>query len=97
MTASPVQQKMTIEVASLLLGRFSPRFDRIFVRQMLTKLDWRDVNTMLDAIPANMAQYMNMHGAANGRDRADAFVPGDQSNGQAIRAGINAPNEGAIA
>lgn len=97
-TVSPVKQKMMVESANLFLGRFSPRFDRIFARQLLTAMDFRDINAMLEAIPMDAMQYMTTPGAGvDGRARADGFRPGDQSNGQAIRSAINAVNEGGIA
>lgn len=95
-TISPVRQKMMVETANLFLGRFSPQFDRIFARQVLTSLDFRDINKMLQAIPNDPMLYMNQAGAVDGKLRAPRLNPGDQGNGQAIRAGINAPNEGAI-
>jgi hypothetical protein len=95
-TISPVKQKMMVETANLFLGRFSPQFDRIFARQVLTKLDFRDINKMLQAIPQDPTQYMNQAGAVDGKLRAPAFNVNDQSNGQAIRAAINAPSEGAL-
>jgi hypothetical protein len=95
-TISPVKQKMMVESANIFLGRFSPRFDRIFARQLLTAMDFRDVNAMLEAIPIDAAMYMGGGAGVDGRAREDSFRPGDQSNGQAIRAAINAPNEGAI-
>jgi hypothetical protein len=96
-TVSPVKQKMVIETGNLFLGRFSPQFDRIFARQVLTLLDFRDVNAMLQAIPADGSQYLNAMSGVDGRARADSFRPGDQSDGQAIRAAVNAGNEGRIA
>jgi hypothetical protein len=96
LTVSPVRQKMLIEVGNQFLSRFSPKFDRIFARQVLTMLDFRDVNAMLGAMPRDAAEYMNLHNGGDGQARADAFNPNDQSTGQAIRAAINAPNEGAI-
>ena len=47
---SPVERKGMVEVANLFLGRFGPAFDQVFARQVLTRLNFRDVNTMLQAI-----------------------------------------------
>ncbi len=94
LTVTPVQQKMMVETANLFLGRFSPRFDRIFARELLTRMDMRNINAMLEAIPID-GQYLNLAGV-DGRSRAPGFAVGDQSDGQAIRAAINAPNEGSL-
>lgn len=97
MTLSPVRQKMLIEAGNLFLGRFSPRFDRIFARQLFTMLDMRDVNALLEAMPNSNAPYpAPLPGGGDGRARAPAFAIGDQSNGQAIRAAVNAASEGRI-
>lgn len=95
-TVSPVEQKMMVETANLFLYKISSQFDRVFIRQLLTKLDFRDVNAMLQAIPSDALQYMNAQTGVDGRLRAPAFNPNDQTNGQAIRAAINAPSEGAL-
>lgn len=96
MTVSPVQQKMMLEAGGMFLGKFSPQFDRIFARQVLTKLDFRDVNAMLQAMPTDPSQYMSLPGGVDGRARADSFAIGDQTNGQVLRSAVNAPSEGAM-
>ncbi len=96
MSVSPVRQKMLIEASNLVLGRFSPKFDRIYIRELFTQLDIRNINAMLDAMPVDAMQYMNMHGGVDGKARAGAFTPEDQTNGQAIRAATNAASEGAM-
>jgi hypothetical protein len=95
---SPVEQKMLVELSNLILGRFSPVADRIWMRQLLTRLRIRDVNALLGALPQGWAvPGVGGPGAApgvDGRARADAFLPNDQSNPQAIRAAVNALSEG---
>lgn len=95
---SPVEQKMLVELSNLILGRFSPQADRIWMRQLLTRMRVRDVNALLGALPMGWpspaAPGAGAPGAADGRARADAFTPNDQSNPQAIRAAVNALHEG---
>lgn len=96
-TVSALKQKFMLEGASLLMGRFSPQFDRIYARQLLTAMDVRDINAMLQAMPLAQAQsMMAAGGGVDGRDRQGGVVIGDQTPGQAIRAATNAPNEGAL-
>ena len=87
---SPVEQKSMIEVANLFLGRFGPVFDKVFARQVLTKLNFRDVNTMLQAIPADVMSAMQMGKTGPQAPPADIAMNG-QSNGQALQAAFNAP------
>lgn len=96
---SPVRQKMLVEAANLFLGRYGPKFDLRLMRQMLTLMDLRDVNGLIQAaregiglMPGTMPPAMP--GAAPG-PRAMPNL-NDYTDGQAIRAAINAPNEGAM-
>lgn len=97
MYMSPAEQKFTLEVGNLFMGRFSPEFDKIFARQVLTKLKFRDINALLGAIPADAGfQQAGYPGAVvDGRQQEDIAL-GDLSNAQALRAAINAPNEGSV-
>ena len=89
---SPVERKGMIEAANLFLGRFGPVFDKVFARQALTKLGFRDINTMLQAIPADAAGYMQLAaGAGGGQGRADLMTPGNETDGQALQGAFNAP------
>jgi len=92
MSLSPVKQKMMIEATGMLLGRFGPQFDRVYLRQLLTMFDFRDINELMRAAMVGIMPP----GGAPGAVPQPGFSPEDYSNPQAIRAGINAPNEGAI-
>ncbi len=92
---SPVERKGMIEAANLFLGRFGPVFDKVFARQALTKLGFRDINAMLQAIPADAAGYMQLvAGAGQGQGRADLLTPGAETDGQALQGAFNAPGGG---
>lgn len=94
MTASPVKQKTMIELNAQIKGQFGPVFDRIFLRQMLTMFDVRDQNALMRAAQMGM-QMPGMMGVP-GQQRPELNL-NDISNGQAIRAAVNAPNEGRAA
>ena len=96
---SPVRQKMLVEAANLFMGKYGPKFDLRLMRQMLTLMDLRDVNGLIQAaregiglMPGTMPPAMP--GAAPG-PRAMPNL-NDYTDGQTIRAAINAPNEGAM-
>ena len=89
---SPVERKGMLEAANLFLGRFGPVFDKVFARQALTALGFRDINTMLQAIPADAAGYMQLAASAGGgQGRADLLTPGNETDGQALQGAFNAP------
>lgn len=87
---SPVEQKGMIEVANLFLGRFGPVFDKVFARQVLTKLNFRDVNTMLQAMPADVMSAMQMGKTGQQAPPADIAMNA-QTDGQTLQAAFNAP------
>lgn len=92
MTASPVRQKMMVELADRVVGKINPTVDRIFLRQMLTMFDVRDLNAIMRAaaLPPAPPPGVPPPGAAGS---APAINLNDIGNGQAIRAAVNAPNE----
>lgn len=86
-TLSPVERKGMVEVANLFLGRFGPAFDQVFARQVLTKLNFRDVNTMLQAI-AVPANALGMPAMGQQAPPADIAMNA-QTDGQALQAAFN--------
>lgn len=93
---SPVKQKMLIEAANLFMGRFGPKFDLVLMRQMLPLMDLRGQQALLRAAAEAIGMQQagmppGMPAAAPG-PRPD-FAPGNYTNAQTIRAGINALNE----
>jgi hypothetical protein len=92
MSLSPVKQKLMIEATNMLMFKFGPQFDRVYLRQLLTMFDFRGINDLMRAAMAGLG----MPGAA-GSAPPPGYSPDNYSNPQTIRAGINAPNEGAIA
>lgn len=90
MTLSPVKQKLLLEASNLMMGRFGPAFDRVYLRQMMTMFDFRDINSLMRAMG---------EGGAPGLPGAGVPAAGEAlanvSNPQAIRAAINAPYESA--
>lgn len=91
---SPVRQKMMVEMGSTFMGRFGPEFDLIFLRQALTMMDARDINALMQA--ARKGVMGMMPGGAQPGAPAQSINLNDYTNGQAIRAAVNAPNEGSI-
>lgn len=94
MAASPVKQKMMVELSDRIVGKINPMVDLIFLRQTLTQLDVRDINAIMRAArmpPPGMAPP-----GLPGGGSQPAINLNDQTNAQTIRAGINAPNEGRI-
>ena len=91
MALSPVKQKLMVEATNLLMGKFGPQFDRVYLRQMLTMFDFRGINELMRAAMAGMGPT-----GAPGAVPAPGYSPDNYSNPQTIRAGINAVNEGAI-
>lgn len=90
---SPVERKGMIEAANLFLGRFGPVFDKVFARQVLTKLNFRDVNTLLQAVPADVMsaiQMGQMPGSGQRPPGADIAMNA-QTDGQALQGAFNAP------
>lgn len=91
MALSPVKQKLMVEATNLLIGKFGPLFDRVYLRQLLTMFDFRGINELMRAAMAGMGLQ-----GVPGSTPQPGYSPDNYSNPQAIRAGINAPNEGAI-
>lgn len=91
---SPVKQKMLVEAANLFMGKFGPKFDLRLMRQMLTLMDLRDVNGLVQAAREGIG--LNPAAAPGAAAPAPAVNLNDYTDGQAIRAAINAPNEGAM-
>jgi hypothetical protein len=89
MALSPVKQKLMVEASNMLMGKFGPQFDRVYLRQLLTMFDFRSINELMRAAMAGM-------GGVPGSVPLPGIAPDDYSNAQAIRAGINAPNEGRL-
>lgn len=89
---SPVKQKMLLEFGDRVGGRFGPKFDLILLRQAMTMFDIRDQNALMRAA----SEGLGLSGAggpmALGQQRPEVNL-NDISNGQTIRAAINAPNE----
>jgi hypothetical protein len=92
MAASPVEQKTMIEFMNTLLGRFGPAADRQITREVGTRFNIRGINAIIGAIPS-VSMMMQTPGV-DGRLRQDGFNPNDTTPGQAVRRGVNAPNEG---
>lgn len=88
---SPVERKGMIEAANLFLGRFGPVFDKVFARQVLTKLNFRDVNTLLQAVPADVMSALQMGQTPGQRPPAADVAMGAQTDGQSLQAAFNAP------
>ncbi len=92
---SPVKQKMMQETGNAFLGKFGPEFDLVFLRQALTAMDSRDINHMMRAARAGMMGAAAQPALPGNPQQPDVNL-NDYTNGQAIRAAINAPSEGRI-
>jgi hypothetical protein len=90
---SPIRQKMMMEMGNAFLGKFGPKFDLVFLRQALTMMDARDLNALTTAAREGLMGIGGAVPAGPGAPRP-AIAPDDYTNGQALRAAINAPNEG---
>ena len=88
MSLSPVKQKLMVEATNLLMGKFGPQFDRVYLRQLLTMFDFRGINELMRAAMAGMGQ-MGMPGSVP----QPGYSPENYSTPQTLRAGINAVNE----
>jgi hypothetical protein len=90
---SPVERKGMIEAANLFLGRFGPVFDKVFARQVLTKLNFRDVNTLLQAVPADVmsAVQMGQMPGTGQRPPGEDIAMNAQTDGQALQGAFNEP------
>lgn len=91
---SPVKQKMLLETGSAFMGKFGPEFDLVFLRQALTAMDSRDINHMMRAARAGMMGAAQP--ALPGNPQRPEVNLNDYTDGQTIRAAINAPSEGRI-
>jgi hypothetical protein len=87
--ASPVEQKTLLEFGNMFLGRFGPDADRNLARELATRFGIRGVDKIIGA----MRPMMPEAGGVDGRMRADMMRPDDYTQGQAIRAAVNARNE----
>lgn len=92
MTATPVQQKTLIELGAQLLGKYGPRFDKIFLREAFTRFDLRNANALAAAIGGPESGVGSPGSVTAGSPRA-AMNPNDYTEGQALRAAVNARNE----
>lgn len=92
---SPAQQKLIADFYPQLMGRFGPVFDRIALRQVLTMLNFRDVEALTAAADMQLAQLMPGQGTAPGGpgNPNPAAALANAQNGQVLRQAINAPNE----
>ncbi|PKM43240.1 MAG: hypothetical protein CVV05_15450 [Gammaproteobacteria bacterium HGW-Gammaproteobacteria-1] len=91
---SPVKQKMLLEMGNAFMGKFGPEFDLVFMRQALTTMDARDINHLMRA--ARNGVLGNQGGPLPGKPQQPAANLDNYTDGQAIRAAINAPSEGRI-
>lgn len=96
---SPVKRKALAEVFNMTAGRYGPTFDLLMLRENLVGLDVRNVNALMKAARqglGSMAEVVPAPGGVNRGQGGELFNPNDQTNGQAIRAAVNAPNEGGL-
>jgi len=89
-----------------LIGSQLPAFPHVqlrLLRQLLEKWGWKGIDGIMRAAQLDMGMRgmappgmggPPAPGGLDGRLRADAFNPNDQLPQQALRAGINMPNEG---
>lgn len=89
MSLSPVKQKMLLEASGLLLHKFGPSFDRVFLRQLLTKFDFPGINELMRAVMLDQGLGM----MAGGTVPRPGVTPAEYTNPQTLRAGINAASE----
>lgn len=102
---SPVQRKADLELLGMIGPVLGPSARAMLLRQILTRHGWSNVNGLMRAVAHDMAAtgypLMPQQGGGamvpDGRLLADRFNPNDQTNGQAIRGGINALYEGRMA
>ena len=92
--ASPVRQKMLIELSAQVGGKFGPAFDLLWLREVLTRANIRNINALMEA--AKQGAGLGQPPALPGGPPADINL-NDLTDGQALRAAINAPSEGGIA
>lgn len=91
---SPVKQKIMAETYSLINGKFGPKVELMFLRQILTMTDARDINGIMKA--AQEALGLGFGVDVNAQQQNMKINPNDMDNGQAIRAAINLANEGGL-
>jgi hypothetical protein len=92
MSLSPIKQKMLLEATNMLMGKFGPQFDRVYLRQLLTMFDFRSINELMRASMAGMMPPPGIPGSVP----RPGFSPENYSTPQTLRSAINAPNEGAV-
>lgn len=90
MAASPVEQKTLIEFGNMFIGKFGPDADRNITRELATRFGIRGIDKLIGAMQPMM---QGEPGGTDGRMRRDLMNPNDYTNGQAIRAAVNARNE----
>jgi hypothetical protein len=92
MTMTPVERKSRIEELSLVATAFGPLPAAVMLRDYLARVDFRSAPQLLRAIYSQLG-VLPPPGATppgmDGRLRADAFNPNDQTQGQAIRSMVN--------
>jgi len=92
---SPVKQKIMAETFSLIKGQFGPKVDLMFLRQVLTMTDARDINGIMKAAQEALGQGFGM--PVDGPQGNNMNInPNDLNDGQAIRAAINMASEGGL-
>jgi hypothetical protein len=92
---SPVQQKMALEAANLIMPSAGPFTKMALTRQLLTMMDIRDVSGIMQAARQDMALAAGQPmGPGGGQPPPENIALGDYGVGQAIRGGVNAPWEG---
>ena len=81
---SPVRQKMLIEAAGMVSGNLGPEATLILFREMLTQMDVRNVNGILEAARRHLVQPAPQQPQQGNIPGPDAI-----GNGQTIRAAVN--------
>jgi hypothetical protein len=88
--ATPVETKMFLELTSQILGKWGPVTDRLWMRQLFTRLKLRGISGLLKSMGNQQAPGLPSGSSGSGQA---TFNPQDQSNPQALRAGVNFLNE----
>lgn len=93
LSISPVRQKMLLDMAGQLMGRFGPAFDLLFIGDVFSELNFRGRNRLLTAAgrALNQPAPVAVPGTAPSSGSTNL---NDYTNAQAIRAAVNNPNEG---
>jgi len=92
---SPVKQKIMAETYALIDGKFGPKVDLLFLRQVLSMTDARDINGIMKAAQEALGLGFGFN-QENGQTPDMNVVPNDMNDGQALRAAINLASEGGL-